>query len=82
VSEAAITLEKAGQLIAPRREKIGDASKIVPQQSKGIAEKTKPASKSRRQRGFAASCRSFRSRILSDRMSGQSKITAAMSSAR
>src|SRR5260370_9546319 len=65
VSDAAITLEKAGQLIAPRREKIGDASKIAPQQSKGIPEKTKPASKSRRQPEFVATCRSFRSRILS-----------------
>ncbi len=82
VSEAATTLEKASQLIAPRREKIGDASKIAPQQSRGIAEKTKPVSKSRRQRGFAASCKSFRLQILSDRMSGQSKITAATSSAR
>src|SRR5207249_3867891 len=82
LNPAATTLEKAGQLIAPRREKIGDASKIAPQQSKGIAEKTKPVSKSRRQRGFAASCKSFRLQILSDRMSGQSKITAATSSAR
>src|SRR5437868_13709592 len=82
LSEAAITLEKAGQLIAPRREKIGDASKIAPQQSKGIGEKTKPASKPRRQRGFAASSRSMRSRIPSDRMSGKSTITAATSSAR
>src|SRR5438046_9933759 len=62
VSEAAITLEKAGQLIAPRRENIGDASKIAPQQSKGIAEKAKHVSKSRRQRGFAARSKSVRVR--------------------
>src|SRR5437773_1336436 len=74
---APIAFATPGQLIAPRREKIGVASRIAPQQRRGIAEKINPANKSRRQRGFAASCKSFRLRTSSDRMSGQSKMTAA-----
>src|ERR1700682_365665 len=80
--EAAITFEKPGQLITPRREKIGDTSKIAPQQRRGVAERMKPANRSRHRCAFRESCKSFRLRTSSDRMSGQSKITAATSSAR
>src|SRR6202030_546916 len=47
-SAAGITFKNPGQLIAPRIEKVGEASRIAPQQSRGIAEKIKPANKSRR----------------------------------
>src|SRR2546430_2078431 len=81
-AEAAATFATAGQLIAPRSEKIGDASKIAPQQSRGVAERMKPANTSRHRCAFRESCSSFGLRTSSDRTSGQSKITAAKSSAR
>src|SRR5216684_2183896 len=65
-AEAAATFATPGQLIAPRTEKIGVASRIAPQQSRGMAEKMNPANKSRRQRGFGASCKSLRLRTWSD----------------
>src|SRR6266478_10115864 len=76
-AEAAATFATPGQLIAPRTEKIGVASRIAPQQSRGMAERNNPASKSRRQRGFGANCKSFGLRTSSDRISGQSKMAAA-----
>src|SRR5262249_26468215 len=79
---AATPLATPGQLIPPRRDKIGVASRIEPQHTSRIGDKAKPEVKYRARSGFGLSCKSFRLRTLSDRISGQSKMAAAISSAR